>query len=249
MGADKVTTVLVEALEQARTGAGEQRLYKSGKLDGLFPGRTGVGGEAAARALREGLLEVVRSETKGKSTIEWARLTPRGVNFLKDHESPVRILEELRSALQTAREGIPAWQAEMRLNLQALAERLTQEGQRYLQSLDALGRRVDEALRRLEEARPRLPEELAAAIPWAREALAYLEQRCGKSAAGCPLPELFAALAEQHPDLSIPNFHDGLRRLREHRVLRLLPFAGEPSDMQAEYALLDGGAWLYFALR
>jgi hypothetical protein len=151
--------------------------------------------------------------------------------------------------LQTAREGIPAWQAEMRLNLQALAERLTQEGQRYLQSLEALGRRVEEALRRLEEARPRLPDELAAAIPWARDALAYLEQRCTKNAGGCPLPELFAALVDRHVGLSVPDFHDGLRRLREQRVLRLLPFTGQPSDLQAEYALLDGGAWLYFALR
>jgi hypothetical protein len=249
MGADKVTATLVEALEQARAGAVEQRLYKSGKLEGLFPGRTGVGGEAAARALREGLLEVVRTETKGKSTIEWARLTPRGVTFLKDHESPVRILEELRSALRTAREGIPAWQAEMRLNLQALAEQITREGQRYLENLEALGRRVDDALRRLEEARPRLPEELAAAIPWAADALAYLELRCGTSAGGCPLPEVFAALSDRHAGLSIPDFHDGLRRLREHRVLRLLPYTGEPGDIQAEYALLDGGAWLYFAVR
>jgi AcrR family transcriptional regulator len=249
MGADKVTLTLVDALEQARAGAVEQRLYKSGKLAGLFPGRTGVGGEAATRALREGLLEVVRTETKGKTIIEWARLTPRGVNFLKDHESPERILEELRSALQTAREGIPAWQAEMRLNLQALAERITQDGQRYLQSLEALSRRVEDALRRLEEARPRLPDDLAAAIPWARDALAYLEQRSSK-AGGCPLPELFAVLADRHVGLSLPAFHDGLRRLREQRVLRLLPVSGPATELpQAEYALFDGGAVLYFAAR
>ena len=72
------------------------RLYKSGKLEGLFPGRAGANGDAAALALRDSLLEVVRTETKGKTTIEWVRLTPQGVEFLHEHQSPIRALNELR---------------------------------------------------------------------------------------------------------------------------------------------------------
>ena len=46
---DRVTEVLIAALKQALADpAAAWRLYKSGKLDGLFPGRGGVGGEAAA---------------------------------------------------------------------------------------------------------------------------------------------------------------------------------------------------------
>src|SRR5262249_26176744 len=82
---DKVTPILIEALRQAAAEAGEQRLYKSGKLSGLFPGRAGANAEAAAQALRDGLLEVVRTETKGKTTIEWVRVTPKGVEFLHNH--------------------------------------------------------------------------------------------------------------------------------------------------------------------
>ena len=67
MSKDRVTEALLEALRLALCTPGEQRLYKSGKLDGLFPGRAGVNGEAAARTLREGLLEVTRTETRGKA--------------------------------------------------------------------------------------------------------------------------------------------------------------------------------------
>ena len=67
---DRSSQILVEALQQALAQGDDQRLYKSGKLDGLFPGRTGKAGDAAALALRDGLLEVVRTEVKGRTTIE-----------------------------------------------------------------------------------------------------------------------------------------------------------------------------------
>ena len=47
MTKDKVTEALVEGLKQALAEPGEQRLFKSGKLTGLFPGRTGANAEAA----------------------------------------------------------------------------------------------------------------------------------------------------------------------------------------------------------
>jgi hypothetical protein len=251
---DRVTETLVEALKQALAGDGEQRLYRAGKLEGLFPGRAGSGGTAAAQALREGLLEVVRTEVKGKTAIDWVRLTPRGVEFLHERESPVRALEDVRSALRTNQQAVPVWLAEMRDGLQALDERLAADARKWLQRLHALERRVDEALRRLEEATPLLPPELAAAHPWSVDALNYLDRR--RQAAGaspapepCPLPELFAALTGQHPGLSVSAFHEGLRRLHDRRVLRLHP-AGSRADLpQPEYALLDGAAVLYYAAR
>src|SRR5437868_2041740 len=94
--ADKTSETLIEALKQALAEPAEQRLYRSGKLPGLFPSRSGASAEAASRALQEGLLEVARTEYKGKTIIEWVRITPRGVDFVHDHESPVRVLEELR---------------------------------------------------------------------------------------------------------------------------------------------------------
>jgi hypothetical protein len=251
MAADRVVAVLVEAIKQALAEPGEQRLFRSGKLDGLFPSRGGVNSEAAARALREGLLEGVRTETKGKTVIEWVRLTPRGVNFLHEHESPLRALEELRTALQTAERSVPIWVDDMHQRLHELAGRLEEDAQRWLHHLEALRRRVDESLRRLESALPQVPESLASAVPWAVDALTYLERREQGGAAGdCPLPELFTALAEKHPDLSMAGFHEGLRRLQDRRMLRLLPFPSPVNELpQPEYALLDGANVLYYTGR
>src|SRR5438094_807656 len=100
---DKANQTLVDALKQALAEPTEQPLYKSGKLDGLFAGRVGVNGEAASLALRDGLLEVVRTETKGKLTIEWVRPTPRAVEFLQQHDSPIQALKDLQAILQTNR--------------------------------------------------------------------------------------------------------------------------------------------------
>jgi hypothetical protein len=64
------------------------------------------------------------------------------------------------------------------------------------------------------------------------------------------LPELFLALAERQPDLSVQAFHDGLRRLHERRALRLMPFTAPAHELpQAEYALFDGTTVLYYAAR
>jgi hypothetical protein len=253
---DRIEQALVDALRQALAEPGEQRLYKSGKLAGLFVGRGGTAGAAAAQALRDGLLEIVRTETKGKTVIEWVRLTPRGVDFLHERESPLRALEELRSTLRLNQQAVPVWLAEVRGALQAMDERLAADAHKWLERLDALARRVDETLRRLEQSAPLLPAELAQSHPWAIDALNYLDRRhlaSGQSPNGdtadCPLPELFAALVRQHPGLSVHAFHEGLRRLHERRLLHLRPATGLAELPLPEYALLEGAVVLYYAAR
>jgi hypothetical protein len=242
---DKVTTALVEALKQALAQPGEQRLFRSGKLPGVFPGRTTVTAEAAARALREGLIEVVRTETRGRIVTEWVRATPRGVRFLHDHESPVRALHDLRAELRLTQEGVPAWLAEVRKALEVLSDRLAEEVRAVSHRLDVLGRRVEEALERA--APPPLPEETARAVPWAKEALGYLDRRRQSGAAGpCPLPELFLAVKEPHGALTVADFHTGLRRLSDRGVVRLLPYEGANGLPEPEYALPDGALTYYY---
>ncbi len=246
---DRVSELVVEALRQALADPAEQRLYRSGKLGGLFAGRGGTAGEAAARALRDGLLEVVRRETRGKSTIEWVRLTPAGVDFLHLHESPVRALDDLRTALRLNQQAVPVWLEEMRAGLRALDERLAADARQWQQRLEALARRVDEAIGRIEQMTPALPEDVARDCPWAMDAINYLDRRkSGGAPGGCPLPELFAALRRSHDNLSLGAFHDGLRRLHERHALRLTPADGTPMA-QPEFALLDGDAVLYHAGR
>jgi hypothetical protein len=241
----------VDALKLALAEPGEQPLFKTGKLAGLFASRGGVSGEAAAQAREKGLLEVVRTESKGKTTIEWVRTTPNTVEFLHQRESPVQALRDLQIVLQTNRDAVPLWLAEMRRELQNLASRLADEAQRWTHRLDALSGQVEAALRRAEAAGPQLPDGAAADAPWALDALAYLDHRRTAGATDdCPLPELFAALRRGSPDLSVNAFHDGLRRLHDRRALRLVPFTGPPSGIQEpEYALLDGANLFYCVSR
>lgn len=247
MTKDRVHDALIEALRQALAEPGEQRLYRSGKLPGLFAGRGGAAGEAAARAVREGLLEVGRTEAKAKSTVEWVSATPRAVEFLHEHESPVEVLRELRQLLRHSQDALPEWLAHMQRGLQEQADRLTMEAGRWAHQLEALSRRVEEALERV--APP--PPDGAAGVAWSGAALAYLDRRRLSGAAGeCSFPELFAALREEYPGLSVPAFHDGLRHLDDRKALRLLPYGGRLDDLpRPEYALVEGVELLYYVAR
>jgi hypothetical protein len=247
---DRPTEILLNALKRALAEPGEQRLYKSGKLDGLFPSRGAGSAEVAALAVREGLLQIVRTEIRGKTAFEWVRLTPRGVDFIHENESPVRALRDLRAELRCSQEAIPVWLQQMRSTLQTLDARLTEEAQKWTQRLDSLTRQVDDTLRRLEASAPLLPADVARGHPWAIDALNYLDRRRnGGGPHSCPLPELFTALSRQHADLAISAFHEGLRRLNDCRAIHLEP-AGSLGDLpQPEFALLDGGVVLYSAAR
>lgn len=246
MSRDRVLDSLLDALKQALAGPSEQRLYRSGKLEGLFASKTGVNAEAADRAIREGLLEYVRTETRGKSTFDWVRLTPQGITFIHDNESPLRALEDLRDLLKMNREAVPAWLEQMRQGMQLLATGLEQQAHGWMDKLEGLSRRVEEALSRLEKKRPALPDEVVERVPWASAALEYLDRRAEAGAAPtCPMPELFGALSEGREELSVTSFHEGLRLLQERRALRLLPVEDAAECQQPEFALFDAGRVLY----
>src|SRR5262249_46005253 len=107
--------------------------------------------------------------------------------------------------------------------------------------------RVDEALRRAEAAAPTVSEDLVQAVPWATNALTYLDRR---PAGDCPPPELFAAVREQASDLSLKGFQDGLVPRADLRFIRLLPFTAPAEQMpEPEHALLDGAAVFYYVTR
>jgi hypothetical protein len=237
---DRVTELLVETLARALALPGEHRLFRSGKLDGLFPSRGGVSGESAQRAMRDGLLERTRTETKGKTEIEWVRIAPRGVEFLHEHESPTSALHALRATLRSNHDAIPIWLDDMRKILQQAESRLAADAAVWQQRLLALEQRVGDTLRRLEAAGPLVPAEVLEAHPWAIDALNHLDRRrqCG-APDDCSLPELFDAVAGHHPTLQLADFHAGLRRLHQRRALRLRPAKAPEEISRPEFALID----------
>ena len=99
-------------------------------------------------------------------------------------------------------------------------------------------------------AAPLLPPDVAGAHPWALDALNYLDRRRnGGASEPCPFPELFRALTGPFPELGLTSFQDGLRRLKECRAVALQPAEDLTELPQPEYALLEGGAILYYATR
>jgi hypothetical protein len=248
LDAERRTELTLDALKRAIAEPGEHRLFRSGKLTGLFPSRAGASADAALAALTDGLLETVRTEAKGKLIVEWVRVTPKGVGYVHDRDSPKAVLRELREVIGQTRAGVPAWMDDARQEAAALAEKFERQGAELLKRLDALAERVEAALRRAEAAGLSVPDPVAKVVPWAADALAYLDRRSAVGAVGaCPLGELFHALRETAAELTVPEFHTGLRRLHDVRAVRLTP--GDAGTTDPEYALIVGAQTCSFAAR
>ena len=85
------------------------------------------------------------------------------------------------------------------------------------------------------------------AIPLDGEAAEQARQVLDKrlelgTSADCPLPELFHALRVKFPELTLPAFHDGARRLHDVRALRLAP---KDEMTEPEYAVVVEGRLMY----
>ncbi|MBA4065964.1 MAG: hypothetical protein C0501_20045 [Isosphaera sp.] len=235
---------LLAALKAALAAPGEHRLFRSGKLAGLFPAKAGASAEAALFAVRDGLLETIRTEVRGKVVTEWVRATPKAVGFVHDHDTPKAVLRELKELLGAARAGVPAWMADAKDQVAALSARFEEQARATLRRLDDLANRVEAALRRAETSGSGLGPAVGRLVPWAAEALEYLDRR--PAAGDCPLPELFHAVRLKFPELTLPAFQDGLRRLHDVRAVRLTPRAEMP---EPEYAIVVGGGLVYAAGR
>ena len=88
-----------------------------------------------------------------------------------------------------------------------------------LEHLDDLAKRCEAALRRAETTGPAVGDAVSRVVPWAMDALEYLDKRSESGATGdCPLPELFHAVCVRFPDLTLPAFQDGVKRLHDVRA-------------------------------
>ncbi|CAN5568475.1 hypothetical protein BH11PLA2_BH11PLA2_35650 [soil metagenome] len=230
---EKQAEQLLDALKAALETPGEHRLFRWGKLPGLFVSRVGPAAAAATMAVRDSLLEITRTETKGKLVVEWVRATPKALHFVHDHDSPKATLRELREVLKATREGVPVWMEQARDDVSQLAMRFEHRANEVLERLDKLSDRVETALRRAEANVPNTA--MGKLVPWGMAALEYLDRRAESIAGVCPLPDLFRALAAMIPELTLPQFQDGLRRLHDARAVRLVPM---PDVLEPEFAFV-----------
>jgi len=246
---DRKQELLLEALRAALAEPAELRLFRAGRNPGLFALRSGSYAEAATEAVRRGLLEVVRSDNKGKLSIDWVRISPGGVEYLHQHDSPKIVLRQLKELLDRSRTGVPDWLSSLLGQLESMGAQFATGMARYMQQMDALSQRVEAALRRLEG--DAVSRTGGGPVEWAFDALRYLDIRGLEAGDGpCPLGELYRAVAQIVPDLTVRRFHDGLRRLQDHRAIRLIPWPGALGGIpEPEYTLFDGSRAICHASR
>lgn len=239
---------LLDALKAALAVPGEHRLFRAGRFPGLFPSRVGPSADASLYAIQNGLLETVRTEVKGKVVTEWVRATAKAVDYVHENDSSRAVLRELRTVLTTTRAGVPAWLDEARQDIAALSSRFESRTASILKRLDDLTLRVEAALRRAETTTSGVNGAIAQVVPWAVEALEYLDHRAAAgSPAECPLPEWFHAVQRKCPTLTLPVFQDGVRRLHDVRAVTLTSTGGEMHE--PEYALVQDGKLAYWVTR
>ena len=101
--ADKLTQLIADALARAAADPGGVPLFGTKSEPGLFP-PTAAAKPAAQKCLDDGLIRVVRTETKGKQARELCAATEKGLQFLLEQVSPKQVLEDFVRALE-AREA------------------------------------------------------------------------------------------------------------------------------------------------
>ena len=254
--ADKSTELILDALTRAVADPHGQPLFASKSIPGLFAA-TGSAKTAAQRCKDEDFLRVVRTETRGKNSLEICTLTEKGLTYLLGQSSPRQVLEDLVRAVEARQEQFT---------------RLAASVDQARASLDALKTTTAKVLEQvLQTAKPRVsPNELwekfqsnggrqpsvgmpdtgGSRPPLAETILSLLDQWQPTATTGdYPLPDLYRRACPSQ-QFSIGQFHDALRRLHDAGQVYLHPWAGPLYDMpEPSVALLVGHEIAYYASR
>ncbi|MCZ2342406.1 MAG: PadR family transcriptional regulator [Bacteroidales bacterium] len=266
--ADKFTQLLIDALTQAAAEPTGVPLVAGKSEPGLFPAAVAAK-PAMSRALEEGLLRVVRTETRGKTTRELYAATEKGIQFLIEQSNPKQILEDFVRALESREgqigellgtvrrlaESLSGMRAVAGMVLPQLAvaristpqppstpvdtPNLSRIGVQHMNGTATLTAPVNRIAPALYEA-----EELAEAI------LARLTDWASSAGAGqdCPLPDLYRSLTCRENPPTIGAFHDSLRSLHAAGQVYLHPWTGPLYALpEPAYALLAGHNIAYYA--
>jgi hypothetical protein len=237
---DKSQPLILEALSRAAAQPAGLPLHGNKKMPGLFASSRAAK-QLAKRCKDDGLLRVMRTETRGKTVQEICALAEQGLAYLLQHASPKQLLENLVRELE-------ARQAQL-TDLVATAQQM----QTNLEGLRALADRVLNGVHRPPSTNGTPAAngsgDAADADAWLADALTHL--RSWRGSAGledCPLPELYRAVQGSTPALTIGQFHDGLRRLHAQHQIYLHPWSGPLYELpEPALALLIGHVVAYYA--
>jgi hypothetical protein len=260
---DKSSEIIISALRRAAIEPAGLPLH-GGRLQSLFSA-SASGKKAAQLCKSEGFLQLLRTESRGRSIREICAITEKGLAYLLHQVSPKHVLEDLVRALHSQQAQVGEllatarhWQA----NLDAcktIIEKVVSKGSegawgaangngslRFApavsnESLNSAVLKSESAVR--DSITPSLHESSLL-----REAILsdLLKWRESGAAGDCPLPELFRRIGQKR--LTIGQFHDQLRMLQEQELIYLHPWTGPlPEIPEPAFALLVGHGIAYYA--
>jgi hypothetical protein len=230
--ADRSSQLLLEALSHAAADSAGVPLLGSKTAPGLFA-TTATGRAVARRCLDEGLLRVVRTESKGKASVDVCTITDKGLAHLLGQVSPRQILEDFIRTLEAK---------------QSQVGELLMIARQMQAGIDALKLSAERVLQRMQQANavstPCVNGSSHDAESWTDAVLDHL----ARWSEDCPLPELFREAQRLAAALTIGRFHDGLRRLLDAGQIYLHPWTGPLYALpEPAVALLVGHEIAYYA--
>lgn len=281
MAQKKLETVEDKLTEALRPVLGGQLLplQKAGKNPGIFPaGATGK--KLADEAINRGLVhegEPVAPAKKGGKPKPQYRITPKGLQFVLDRDSPKEALNALQVALREMTAQLPGKQ-ETTFPLEELRESLNSQYQQFQAALTQAAadsdKRIQErnqkidrltgTIQAVEKAVERASKQPAIPVPsptppkespmsgsnaWTKEIEQFLVTRRENGTVGdCTLPELFTFLRQREPELSIGHYHDALRKLHTEDRIRLSGWSGPLENLpQPNLAMFIAHKVMYYA--
>jgi hypothetical protein len=244
--ADKSTRMILEALSRAATEPEGFPLLAGKNEPGLFA-PTSAAKILADRCRDDGLLEIVRTETRGKLTRDICRLTEKGMQYLIRESSPRQILEDFVRILESRENEILS---------------LTETLRKMHAGLQGMQSAISGILPKLTADSPDphrngTPMNTTHAAPPTRKTtpdalFAELRSRLAEWHAGagasqdCPLPTLYRQLSPAG-EITIGQFHDCLRRLHADHQIWLHPWTGPLYALpEPALALLVGHEIAYY---
>jgi len=252
-----VQALALESLAQALADAKSRVLLGSSAVPGFFKGSSPAVKAAARMCEDRGWVTAVDDWAgKGRSRKQKYQITPAGVQAVLENSESISLLRNLSTSLRQQVEIFAALRDQFgqlldhRQQLAATVARLAEKIEPP---------RVAEILARLQQnARPAVPSEPPRALPAgpkvsdiADDVVRLLEeQRARDRYQPLTLPQIYAKLKQTRPALTIGQFHDGLRALRDQGRIRLSPFtrALATIDDPRNALFLDGEVMYYVEL-
>jgi hypothetical protein len=264
--ADKLTQQITDALSKAAADPAGLPLYAAKADPGLFPAAAKL---AAQKCVADGLVKVVRTDTKGKTTRELYALTDAGWEYLLAAVNPKQVLEDFVRVLEARQEEVGELLTTARRMADSL-QGLKDAAARVLPRVAAV--RIQQPNSSATFPKREVGDRAACLLPFplrggvhhmngtavladpaadlAAGVLARLSDWAASANAGedCPLPELYRGLSVLDPAPSIGAFHDCLRQLHAAGTVYLHPWTGPLYALpEPALALLVGHNVAYYA--